>query len=528
MPCPGSTTEREGAPAGSGDPHLPHSLCVETAAGRDDLLRIAPGLHGHIYASRSRPFCYRVLPPDEAKLWLRAALDGWREQPRRPGLAPVADARWTSLDGYGQAYVVCYEAARVTTLAEALADGDVRVRLARLAETAAALRGWWRSLGHAVGLAPADVVFDLSGGAYLLALPAPRPPDVSALFTSPSRAWLLPPEVVRGREPVLSQASDRYALGACLLRCAYTAPLDTDGEEVLWRQAAGVPAAGTEPSPAVPFWVERRQGVRPVVDDALERLMARNPAARQREDLDALAARLRECVRRMDPRVAVDELRRAGRRAEAAELLKDVLLHEDDPGLLVLAGDLARETPGTLLDALDSYERAIQRDPGATAAYLGQLEAVAALLEADAPGAWLAGMGGRDAAGARLDGMVERDFARVPPDARRRFEEPLARYWLGRGRWDPAARFIYACIHEGGAWQWWKLDLNVAYAQALAGQGRWDAAEAHLAALKARIPQVRRSGAVAPAVIHACGVRLAEVERQVHLRVAALPVEPVS
>lgn len=144
-----------------------------------------------------------------------------------------------------------YEIARAATLAETIVHGDAPVRIKHVAAVSAALPGWWRALGHGSGFMPADVAFDHSEVPHLLSLPTARPPDIVALLEHSARAVFLPPEVIRGREELLSERSDRYALGVCLLHCVYRVAPAADGAETLLRAAAGLALAKEQLSPAL-------------------------------------------------------------------------------------------------------------------------------------------------------------------------------------------------------------------------------------------------------------------------------------
>ncbi|HEX6862886.1 MAG TPA: hypothetical protein VF414_08730, partial [Thermoanaerobaculia bacterium] len=178
-----------------GNGRLPSELELETSAGRDAIVLAGPSLRGTIYRSRGRPFYYRLLSlDDEAPIHVRHEATEWVQQPRRAGLAPIVEARQEQ--GF---FFLRYETGAQRSLAEALGDPDLGVRLAHGAKALSALPDWWKTFGSGLLPMPAEIVFSRDGLPSLLPMPGRRLPKVEAVLAEPARGPYLAPEIVCGR-----------------------------------------------------------------------------------------------------------------------------------------------------------------------------------------------------------------------------------------------------------------------------------------------------------------------------------------
>jgi hypothetical protein len=495
---------------------LPSEIGIETSLGRDELLRVGPSLRGSVYRSRVRPFFYRLWPIAETPLDLRHEMAEWVRQPRRAGLAPVLEA----VQDYGEGvFFLRYEAGPQRSLAEALGDPDPGVRLAHVARVMGALPTWWKTLGQGLLPMPADILLSHDGAPSLLPMPNRLLPTADAVFGEPVRGLYLAPEIVRGLQGSPSESSDLYALGVVLLGCFYEIPA-ARAEESLWRTANGTVFDSTRLVAKLPFWLEGLMATHKAIG-ACRHLVEWSAEARSRTNPADLSRDLLQWSQRMEAVRAVTDLRVSGHPREALSLLKDILLEHDSFDLLLLAGRIAAEDLGHQLEAVDFFEKAMEREPGRPEPYQEQLRAIMPLVTDGIPGELLVLLGGQGTAVAKLDALLERDFRRLPAERQAEHEEGMALYLLSRGQFQDAVRFIHPRLFQGSTWAWWKLGMNLSFAEALTGQGRLGEAAEHLQQMKGKFQKARENRTIPEEEIHRHGRHLAEIEADILKRRSA-------
>jgi hypothetical protein len=190
-----------------------------------------------------------------------------------------------------------------------------------------------------------------------------------------------------------------------------------------------------------------------------------------------------------------------------------ILFEEEDSDLLTLAGELAVEA-GRPLEALDYYERAIAGDPDPVEAAEAQLRVISSAGKAPGPVGDLFMLKGP--AGTQLDEKLWRDFRLLPEDRKEKLELDMARHLLWRGRqlatsFVSAAQFIAERLGiSSGDFRWWDLEMNLAYAEALLGQGALPQARSQLATVKGALSKRRKS--ITEGEFRHWGERLGEME----------------
>jgi tetratricopeptide (TPR) repeat protein len=478
-------------------------LDLEGGAGRDELTLVGPSLRGWIYRSASRPACYRVLPMEEAPLELRAEAASWKDQARRPGLAPVVQAAQDLERGF---FFIQYETLAERTLQDVLEHPNPAARLEAAARTADAAVGWLKVLGTGFLPMPADVVFAAGGSPVLLAVPTREMPPLDCVFAEPSRALYLAPEALCGRGDAQAEALDRYALGIALLRCFCRIPA-REPEELL-RQVVNGTAFDTDSlESSLPMWLDSFAGIEPARAAVLG-LVDRDPEVRAGLDLQRLAGVLAECSQSANPLRAVVATAVARGPAAALELVEAILPEDDSFELLAEAGHLAVQS-GRTLEAIDFFERAIGRNP-VPELFESQLLAITALVRGEsgiAPAK-------RPSVLEKLDAILWRDFQRLPPQKQSGHEEAIARYLLEREDFKKAASFIHPCLFEGDKYIWWKFHMTLAYTEALMGLGDIEEAGRMLSDIKQKLAFVRKNRSVPEDEIARHGRRVQELERR--------------
>jgi tetratricopeptide (TPR) repeat protein len=445
---------------------------------------------------------------------------------REDGLLATATHTWP-LQGDLAYHVVRYAVPGLRhTLADAIADPDPAVRIAHATSFLQTLPSWWERLAAPILPLPADVVFTQDGAPRLLALPPWRLPDVDGVFREPLRALFLAPELVRARtdlawnDPDHRRNIDRYAAGVSLLLCFRHRPPVKDIDHALRLAAIGIAAHPSRLEGNLPFWLEQLAATQEAIR-AIQRLLSPDPRARATVDLGQLVKLLDGCRQRMSPEIAVDEVRQRKTAMDAYRLLHDILLELETYELLLRGGELALELARPL-EAIDLFERAIATEPERPEAYGAQLKIIASA--ASNPGALRDVFLRRGAVGAKLETKLWRDFERLDPDGQEECELPVAVFLLWRGQqlstaYTSAAEFIHPRLYDaGGKFHWWKFGLNLAYAEALLGQDRVDAAHEQLGIIKQGLRKSKANDLVLAAEITRHGEWVLRIEQRIVAR----------
>lgn len=473
-------------------------LELDVEGRADSLVRAGTSLHGWIYRSLEHPCCYRLVPLDEMPIQRKHDLQKWVGTQRTGTVIakawqPTADLPF---------YVVKYEVDGLRrTLAEALTDPVLGRRLDSAISFLEALEDWWEILGSPLLPTPADVALTNAGRALLLPLPAWRLPGVESVLAEPERLQYLAPEVVRSQTLPAPEnqregrALDLFSAGVGILRGLHWEREAEPTEVAFQRAAAGTLVARMIGRERLPSWASQLDSAREA-RQVLERWVSGSPAERGGASPKALSNLLSRCRHELDPGVAVRKLRDSGPPSEAFALAERILFEDESPELLTLAGDLATETERPL-EALDYYERAIGRAPDPEGVAEAQLRVIVSAGLGPGPIRDLFLLKGP--VGTQLDERLWRDFRLLGEDRKRKLELEMARHLLWRGEqmatsYVSAARFIADRLGvSSGEFQWWNLEMNMAYAEALLGQGALPAARSQLATIKAALAKVRRS-----------------------------------
>jgi len=496
----------------------PSEMEVAAEDQPDKITLIGPSFHGWTYRSRIRPVCYRLLPIDESPLKRRDEVRQWVGKEMPENIARVTKA-WQPDDGSGYFYVRYEVSGLERTLTETLQSRDPSVRMDYAGRTLRALPGWWQNLHSPLLPMPADVVFAAGGRPSLLALPFWKLPGVDSIFAEPVRGLYLAPEVVCGRSGVNWQNVDRYAFGVSLLECFYKLPAADDAAAVLLDASRGTALAPYKLASYLPLWLEKVAATRHA-KSAVSKLVAADPEARGIVDVEQMAGQMENLRKRMNPLVAAKELLDQGTPLDAFTLLQDVLLTEKSYDLLLLAGEVSGKHLNRPLEAVDLFERAMEKDPQRSEAYEAQFEIIAASPEI-APLRSL--INDNRLAAAHIDSKIERDFQNIPLAQQQKYEIEMAVYLLWREQSERALAFIYPRLFDDQTYMWWKFGLNMIYAEALISQGRLGDAQGQLAIVKSGLLKARQNRTVDEYEIHQHGEALVELEAKLFRLNKALP-----
>jgi tetratricopeptide (TPR) repeat protein len=421
---------------------------VEVAPGRvERLAAVGASFWGSVHRGEDPPSLYRLVPVAKVPVEGRNEIGRWAGGRTRPAVAPIAEARQLVDGGW---YAIRYHLRAERTLAELPPETSPSDRLELAVRVLGAFGDWMDALGSGLLPMPADIALTAAGTPYLLPMPYRWAPDPGAVLEEPDRARYLAPEVVRGRPAGPAEAADRYALGATVLGL-FAQPQPDDPAELLLQAATATALEPRRLRGLLPSWLQEL----PVTERLLTgvgELLKTDPEARCRPDPGRIAEELLELRPWTVPAEAVRKLEVEGRRDDAWVLLLEALGAGGDYDLLLAGGRLAMKDPRRHEAAVRLFERAIELAPERPDAYRWQLE-----LLAD-------GAGGDDVAGSLL-----RDFARLPAHRQDAFEVAVARRLLEVGGPRRAAEFIYRRLYRDRDYLWWKLELNLCYAEALLG-----------------------------------------------------------
>jgi tetratricopeptide (TPR) repeat protein len=425
-------------------------LELEIAPGRLERLAPAgPSFWGSVHRGKEPTVYYRLVPVAQVPLDGRSEVRRWVGGSPRPGVAPIADAQQVATGGW---FAIRYDLSAAHTLAELPPQTSLSARLGFAVRVLHAFPRWVEALGDGLLPMPADIAVTAAGSPYLLPMPYRWPPDPPAALEEPARGWHLAPEIVRGRPSDTPEAADRYALGATLMRLFARPELD-DPAELLLRAATATAFGRRHLRSLLPGWFEGLPAAERL-RTGVGRLLQTEPAARCWDELGRLAEELAALRPWTVPAEAIRRLEVEGRRDQAWVLLLEAL--DDDSGyeLLLAGGGLAGRDPRRHEAAVRLFEQAIERQPERPEAYQMQIELLAT--EAGT---------GSDATG----DLLVRDFQWLPAYRQDALEVRVAQRLLGLGRSRRAAEFIYPRLFRNDDYLWWKLELNLCYAEALLG-----------------------------------------------------------
>lgn len=471
--------------------------------------RVGASLHGWVYRARGRAAFVRLLPIGEASFARRVAIRRRISQEPVQGVAAIRrDFLVAPDDGY---YAVEYETPQdARTLAEVLRDDGVPERVERLAAVLRFLPAWSEQVLPPLLPTPVDIVFDAQGAPTLLAVPPGRPVGFSALFVEPSRISYLAPEYVRGTldsaDPDGPGHLDRYAVGMSMLQGLCDVNLAERPEDLLLAVATGQMAN-------VAGLPSRLPGMLNIVPAArewralVEELCAMQPTARSRRPWVALADTLQACGQQLEPGRVMRKVRREMPPATAFFMLQSLLAESESYDLLMQGAEIAEQLFRPL-EAISYYDRAFALDPAAPAAHAAEFELITGARTANHPlqRDYLQ----YDDIAALLDQKMVRCFdalSSLQPAMIRRLEVAVAQHYLWRARelkvfFQNAGNFIRPRLFDGsGAFLDWKLEMNLAFCEALAGQDRLSEACDHLINVDRAISRYRNKPQVDPAEI---------------------------
>ena len=490
-------------------------LELEIEGQPDPIVRTGASIHGWVYRSLEHPRCYRLVPLDQMPMQRKYALQEWVG--RRFCGTEITKA-WQPQAELPY-YLVSYEVPGLQrTFAEALSDPDARDRLASAIAFLGALEEWWEQIGTPLLPTPADVALAEEGQAHPLPLPPWPLPDVEAFLAEPERLRYLAPEIARSQalpgpdNPQQGRMLDHFAVGVGVLGCFHSEPAPEPPEVAFLRAANGSLALDALGWSRLPAWATRIGSIQKAGLE-LEKWVSGNPGTREVLTPESLTKLLSECKVELEPTEVVRRMRDSGSSSEAFALAEKILYEEEDPELLNLAGELAVEI-GRSLEALDYYERAIAGAPDPAEAAEAQFRVISSAGRGPGPVGDLYMLKG--SAGTQLDEKLWRDFRLLTEDRKGKLELDMARHLLWRGRqlatsYVSAARFIAERLGvSAGDFRWWDLEMNLAYAEALLGQGALPQTRSQLATVKGALNKRRKS--ITDTEFRHWGERLSEME----------------
>jgi hypothetical protein len=500
------------------------SVMLDVEGKAEELLRVGASLRGSVYRGRATGSYFRLIP-------IRLAPVEWRYEIQQsiqgtvpPGVIPP-DRAWQPVDRPGF-FCVRYQAPEgFATLAENLLTAQPAQRLRQSAAWLRAAQTWETSLPRPLLPLASDVVIR-GGNVQLLWLPPSPPPTVDCVFCEPEVALYLAPELIRapsgGRwnHPEFAAAISRYALGVSAVAAFYELPAAEDCDVTLFRAAAGTLLKDLPKRSDMPAWLPQFAAGRQAPALA-RRLVAVAPETRLKDSLATLAEALEQCADRCDPRVAAQELCDFGRPAEALALLQGVfpladdyrLSEEEMYALLTRAGDIAGQYLSRPLEAIDFYDRAVEKLPDRPEAHEAQFKLIAGA--SDTPILEL--ILRDDSASVQLDVRAWRGFRGMGAERQPFYAFPMARYLNWRRQFAKAVPFIWERLFEAdGKYRWWDFDLNLEYVRALTGSGQLQPADEQLQKVKQGLLYVQANQTFAADEIDFYGMQCAEMERLIH------------
>ena len=462
-----------------------------TIGGQQQTLTpMGAGSLGTIYKTAQPNLLCRLVGVDGATMACRNTLQNWHQQGSPPGMAAIVSIG--QVDKPSDYYAVVYQVgANARPLSEVLEDSDVGVRTRHIVAALRAVDNWRRVIRGMIIPLPAEVVFPNSGEPLFLPWPVESLPDIDTVMEEPIRGFYLAPEYARGNKITSQDALVHFGAGIWLYQCLYDLPAINSPEEVLISAATGEHLRRGRLSSNLPFWVGRLSATGKLAA-LCNLLLSIDPSVRTKKSLSEVADTLEGLIAHLEPITAARELRNAGNHLQAYELMKDTLATQDTYENLVFAGDIAARYLDRSLEAIDLYERAVQKDvEDKSGAYLAQFRAIVVGIVSSE----LSHLRWEDSPLCnRLDMRVVRNFDEMSSAQKEELELERAQYHLARRKYEDAARFIYQRLFDGQNYLWWKFSMVLAYARASVGMGRQDTARKALENFESSLKKSLNSG----------------------------------
>jgi len=470
---------------------------------------VGTSIWGLIYKDKSGSSYYRIIPIDEIRdAEKRATIHKEVEKPRRRLLAPIVEAEQRVIDG-NVYYIIRYEISPETDWKKLSKTGNPEVVFSFAERICRTLPLWWKMLREGLLPTPSDIVF-VKGDPYLLYIPEFLGyPGISSLFSNTTRILYLAPEILRSQDSIIRGKNlDIYALGVILLECFYSHKMTKNPDILLQRAASGSLFEREKMDTRLPFWTENVDKIQ-----SLEKLFRRSIdpeiKVRSRIDPDELADSIKDSLPHFNPLKSVDVLRRNGKADKAYSLIQDIFLSTTSSELLIQAGRLAKDDLKRPLEAVRFFERAIQKSPNATEAFRNQLEL---LLDKTVLAGLILQSETRHRLTEKLDDMIWRDFYGLPVVEQKKHVENCARYYIGRKKFQNAAKLIYNFLFEGKTkFLWWEFGKTLLYAETMIGMNRHEEAESFLEDIKNKLIDVRDTGKMLQEEVHMYGGELSRL-----------------
>jgi len=185
---------------------------------------------------------------------------------------------------------------------------------------------------------------------------------------------------------------------------------------------------------------------------------------------------------------------------EAFALLQDIFLEETSSQLLLLSAEIVGQNLGRPMEAIDTLEQIIRREPNNTAACAAQLKLI--LMHWDQARSTMLD----------VDQHIWRDFNTLSSEQQQHTELELAHYLIQQGKYQEAAQFMYPRLFEDNHYAWWKFGMVIAYTSVLMHMGQLEDAARNIQDIKARLQWVRQNRSLSEPEVHFFGAQVAQLE----------------
>lgn len=492
--------------------NLPATLVLhQSNSVAEHLEYVGQSIWGYVYYSKTTPSVYRLISIDYATLDRKEAMLNMIEQPRKMGIIPTVAARQDEVAGE-EFYIVRYEAAPNLSFLKILEDSDPIKCLEYGIKVVRALTDWRGCRYISKFLTPVDIFF-IDNLPYLAAMPDWGIPEIEVILQNPQLAMYLPPQLIRGKESYTWKNNcDLYSLGVALLQIFYRLSLKLKPEVILAKIANASIFSEDSLESNLPFWTQRVEAFQDA-KALIHRVVHRDLKIRAAIDPANLSNQLNEYKQKMDPMVAIKELRSSGKFEDAFNLLQDVLLDQGSYELLMLAGEIAFKDLARPLESIDWYERAIEKYPLGKEAYKKQFNVIVSLKTVVGI---LTLFEERQTANEQLDKMIRRDFKNMDAEEQKNHEVQMAKHFIWRKQFNEASYFIHPRIIQNEKHLWWKFEMNLLYTETLVGLKRFSEAQKFLAFIRDKLKYVQQNKSLEPNEIFRMGTMLSDIEVQLY------------
>lgn len=432
--------------------------------GKVDACFTGPSMWGYVYSGGNQPCYFKLIPIEDVyDLEKKVRIKNQIDTPRYSNIAHIIEVDEIMLENESAFYCICYEVSG-KSFVDLINSADHKERLACLGKLLASMSKWWGNVYEGFLPMPADFVI-AGGELVLMGIPCLSDlPRMVTLFEEPERILYLAPEIICGNDDLNTRRNiDIYACGIIAMKCIFNFCIELDPATLINKIANSSLLERDNLTFRLPYRLEKISFLKEYINE-IQKAVHADKITRSTVDLLKTAGVVRSITVDMEPLKVVDILRQTKKFREALDFLEDAMLNIPNNEFLFLAAKIAYDDLKLIFEAIDYYERAINRFPDNKEAYSRQLSIVLKEL----PDL----MEKRNISNDRLDAIIQRNFFMLTKYFQKDYLIDTVNYFILSRNYDTAAKALFPHLYENDVFLWWEFSRTLLYTTILAYQGR--------------------------------------------------------